>query len=65
VHPATPLFAAPKVRDHLLRAALPDEAANVTAIPMNKCNADATAKSLKGDDRKTFMSACLKADKKS
>ncbi len=31
---------------------------------MKKCNADASAKSLKGDDRKTFMSECLKADKK-
>jgi len=28
---------------------------------MTTCNADATAKSLKGDDRKTFMSTCLKA----
>jgi len=25
-----------------------------------KCNADASAKALKGDDRKTFMSECLK-----
>jgi len=30
---------------------------------MKKCNADASAKSLKGDDRKAFMSECLKADK--
>ncbi|KAF1051988.1 MAG: Phosphate starvation-inducible protein PsiF [Stenotrophomonas maltophilia] len=28
---------------------------------MKTCNADATAKSLKGDERKTFMSTCLKA----
>jgi hypothetical protein len=28
---------------------------------MKTCNADAKAKSLKGDERKTFMSACLKA----
>ena len=28
---------------------------------MTTCNADATAKSLKGDERKTFMSTCLKA----
>ena len=28
---------------------------------MTKCNADATAKSLKGDERKLFMSNCLKA----
>jgi hypothetical protein len=27
---------------------------------MTTCNADATAKSLKGDERKTFMSNCLK-----
>jgi hypothetical protein len=32
---------------------------------MKKCNADATAKAPKGDDRKAFMSDCLKADKKS
>jgi len=25
-----------------------------------KCNADASAKSLKSDDRKAFMSSCLK-----
>ena len=29
-----------------------------------KCNADASAKSLKGDDQKAFMSECLKADHK-
>ncbi|CAN7708489.1 MULTISPECIES: PsiF family protein [Pseudomonas] len=28
---------------------------------MTSCNADATAKSLKGDERKAFMSNCLKA----
>ncbi len=27
---------------------------------MKTCNADATAKALKGDERKTFMSTCLK-----
>ncbi len=31
---------------------------------MKKCNADASAKSLKDDDRKAFMSECLKADHK-
>jgi hypothetical protein len=31
---------------------------------MKKCNADASTKALKGDDRKAFMSECLKADKK-
>ncbi|MCY1282286.1 Phosphate starvation-inducible protein PsiF precursor [compost metagenome] len=29
---------------------------------MKTCNADATAKALKGDERKAFMSNCLKAD---
>jgi hypothetical protein len=29
-----------------------------------KCNADASAKALNGDERKGFMSECLKADKK-
>ena len=28
---------------------------------MTTCNADASAKALKGDERKAFMSACLKA----
>lgn len=28
---------------------------------MTTCNADASAKSLKGDDRKAYMSTCLKA----
>ena len=28
---------------------------------MTACNADASAKTLKGDERKAFMSACLKA----
>lgn len=28
---------------------------------MKTCNADATAKALKGDERKAFMSTCLKA----
>nr|WP_290440839.1 PsiF family protein [Hydrogenophaga sp. A37] len=27
---------------------------------MTSCNADATAKALKGDERKAFMSTCLK-----
>jgi hypothetical protein len=30
---------------------------------MKKCNADAKAKNLKGDERKKFMSECLKAAK--
>ena len=29
---------------------------------MKSCNADASKKSLKGDERKTFMSTCLKGD---
>jgi hypothetical protein len=28
---------------------------------MTTCNADASAKSLKGDERKSYMSTCLKA----
>ncbi|MCE4071585.1 MULTISPECIES: PsiF family protein [Pseudomonas] len=28
---------------------------------MKSCNADATAKTLKGDERKAYMSTCLKA----
>jgi hypothetical protein len=32
---------------------------------MKKCNTDASAKSLKGDERGAFMSECLKGEKKS
>jgi hypothetical protein len=31
---------------------------------MKTCNADATTKALKGDQRNAFMSTCLKADSK-
>ena len=31
---------------------------------MKSCNAEAKAKAFKGDERKKFMSECLKADKK-
>ncbi|MHC8316419.1 PsiF family protein [Pseudomonas sp. LB3P31] len=36
-------------------------AATAQQNKMTTCNADATAKSLKGDERKTYMSTCLKA----
>ncbi|WP_339523114.1 PsiF family protein [Pseudomonas sp. EL_65y_Pfl2_R96] len=36
-------------------------AATAQQNKMTTCNADATAKSLKGDERKAFMSTCLKA----
>ena len=36
-------------------------AATAQQEKMTTCNADATAKSLKGDERKAFMSTCLKA----
>ncbi|UVM49871.1 PsiF family protein [Pseudomonas sp. B21-015] len=36
-------------------------AATAQQNKMTTCNADATAKSLKGDERKVFMSTCLKA----
>ncbi|MGB0399430.1 PsiF family protein, partial [Stenotrophomonas sp.] len=35
--------------------------ANAQQERMRKCNADAGAKKLAGDARKTFMSSCLKA----
>lgn len=35
-------------------------AATAQQEKMKTCNADATAKSLKGDERKTYMSDCLK-----
>jgi hypothetical protein len=36
-------------------------AATAQQEKMTTCNSDATAKSLKGDERKAFMSTCLKA----
>jgi hypothetical protein len=33
---------------------------NIQQAKMKSCNADANAKGLKGDARKTFMSGCLK-----
>ncbi len=36
-------------------------AATAQQEKMKPCNADATAKALKGDERKAFMSTCLKA----
>lgn len=36
-------------------------AATAQQNKMTTCNADATTKALKGDDRKAFMSTCLKA----
>ncbi|KAB0505020.1 MULTISPECIES: PsiF family protein [Pseudomonas] len=36
-------------------------AATAQQNKMTTCNADATAKSLKGDERQAFMSTCLKA----
>ena len=36
-------------------------AATAQQEKMKTCNADATAKTLKGDERKAFMSSCLKA----
>ncbi|GLX90272.1 PsiF family protein [Pseudomonas weihenstephanensis] len=36
-------------------------AATAQQNKMTSCNADASAKTLKGDERKAFMSACLKA----
>ncbi len=58
-------------KDYVLKsdaAAAPvaDAKATATAAPMKQqdkmkaCNADAKTKALKGDDRKAFMSSCLK-----
>ena len=59
---ATPAAAAPAAP---ATPAAADAGAASSAKPsqtqkMKDCNAQATAKSLKGDDRKTFMSTCLK-----
>ncbi|MDH2918351.1 MAG: PsiF family protein [Sideroxydans sp.] len=59
-------------KDYTLKAAAPAAEAKPTASAaapaaaptqqnkMKSCNADAKTKALKGADRKTFMSACLK-----
>jgi hypothetical protein len=38
------------------------QADNSQNAKMTSCNADATAKGLKGDDRKAFMKSCLSHD---
>jgi hypothetical protein len=43
----------------LVLCALPAMADNSQQQKMKDCNAQASAKNLKGDDRKTFMSSCL------
>jgi hypothetical protein len=45
----------------LLLAALPAHSDNSQQTKMTTCNADATSKGLKGDDRKAFMKTCLSA----
>jgi hypothetical protein len=55
-------------KDYVLKAdkskkdskAGPSEAQKKQQDKMKSCNADATAKGLKGDERKKFMSTCLK-----
>jgi psiF repeat len=47
----------------LLSLALPVWSAdNSQQNKMTTCNADATSRGLKGDDRKTYMKTCLSAD---
>jgi psiF repeat len=55
---ATTAFAA----DHEKKA--PSPAQQAQQEKMKTCNADAGKKELKGDERKQFMSDCLKGDKK-
>jgi hypothetical protein len=45
----------------LLLAALPAHSDNTQQTKMTTCNADATTKGLKGDERKAFMKTCLSA----
>lgn len=46
-----------------LLVASPAMAENAQQNKMKQCNADATASGKKGDERKAFMSSCLKKDK--
>jgi psiF repeat len=56
----------PKPADKWVAAPAPNAAStaakNSQQEKMTKCSADASAKNLKGDDRKAFMSTCLKSD---
>lgn len=45
----------------LLLTGAPSFSANSQQSKMSSCNADATSKGLKGDDRKSFMKSCLSA----
>ncbi len=45
----------------LLTCAAPAFSANSQQSKMSSCNADATSKGLKGDDRKSYMKGCLSA----
>jgi hypothetical protein len=57
-------------KDYVLKSAAPAADDKMAAAPssvkpkqqdkMKSCNADAKAKALKGDERKKFMSSCLK-----
>jgi hypothetical protein len=49
--------AAPAAPASTATAAAP---ANSQQTKMKTCNADATSKGLKGDDRKSYMKTCLK-----
>jgi psiF repeat len=44
---------------------LDGEHRNAQGQKMKMCNQEASAKNLRGDDRRQFMSQCLKAEKKS
>ena len=57
VFASAPSFAADK------GAKPPSPAQQAQRERMKACNADAAKQKLKGDERKTFMSTCLKADK--
>jgi hypothetical protein len=46
---------------NLLEATRRHDRQDDAAEKMKQCNADATAKALKGTERQTFMSSCLSA----
>ena len=52
-------------RDSHSRTAPDGEHRTTQGEKMKACNHEASAKNLHGDERKTFMSHCLKAEKKS
>jgi len=62
---ASPAEGTPQAGKTSQKKSVAGEAHGGQAEKMKACNQEATAKNLHGDERRQFMSDCLKADKKS